>query len=79
MSDQDRISPHNIYAILSRQVMRFGKKNHLGNYKFIQYQILQTNIVRIVSQTARRIVNEILVVKGLTSFTHSKIVKKSTN
>ena len=30
MSDQDRISPHNVYAILSRQVMRFGKKSLRG-------------------------------------------------
>ena len=32
----------------------------------IQYQILRTNIIRIVSQTVRRITNEILDVKGLT-------------
>ena len=30
MSDPDRISPHNIYAILSRQVMTFGKKSFRG-------------------------------------------------
>ena len=32
----------------------------------IQWQILQTNIMRIVWQTVRRITNEILGVKGLT-------------
>ena len=32
----------------------------------IQYQILRTNIIRIVSQIVRRITNEILDVKGLT-------------
>ena len=31
----------------------------------IRYQILQTNIMRIISQTVRRITNEILGVKGL--------------
>ena len=31
----------------------------------IRYQILQTNIMRIISQTVRGITNEILGVKGL--------------
>ena len=31
----------------------------------IRYQILQTNIMRIISQTVRRITNEILGVKGV--------------
>ena len=31
----------------------------------MQYQILQTNIVRIIWQTVRRIINEILGVEGL--------------
>ena len=31
----------------------------------MQYQILQTNIVRIMWQTVRRITNEILGVEGL--------------
>ena len=35
----------------------------------IQFQILQTNILRIVWQTARRITNEILGVRGLSVFT----------
>ena len=61
--DQDRISPHNINTISSRQVMR-KKKYQLGDYFLIQYQILQTNIARIIHQTVGRIANEILGVKG---------------
>ena len=60
MSDQDRISPYNINTI-SRQVMRIKKKYQLEDYKLIQYQILKTNMIRIVSQTVRRITNEIPV------------------
>ena len=62
---QDRISPHNINTISSRQVMR-KKKYQLGDYFLIQYQILQTNIARIIhqDQTVGRIANEILGVKG---------------
>ena len=41
------------------------EKYHLGDYKLIQYQILQTNITRTVCQTVRRITNEILGIKGL--------------
>ena len=37
----------------------------LRDYLLIQYQILQTNIMRIIWQTVRRITNEILGVKGL--------------
>ena len=36
----------------------------LRDYLLIQYQILQTNIMRIIWQTVRRIANEILGVKG---------------
>ena len=39
------------------------EKYQLGGYKLIQYQILQTNITRIIWQTVRRITNEILEVK----------------
>ena len=42
-----------------------NEKYKLGDYKLIQYQILQTNITRTVWQTVRRITNEILGVKGL--------------
>ena len=41
------------------------EKYQLEYYKFIQYQILQTNTTRTVWQTVRRITNEILGVKGL--------------
>ena len=34
----------------------------------IQYQILQTDIMRIVRQTVKRITNEILGVKGLKGY-----------
>ena len=61
---QDRISPYNINTISSRQVMRKKEKYQLGDYFLIQYQILQTNIVRIIYQTVGRIANEILRVKG---------------
>ena len=40
------------------------EKYQLGDYKLIQYQILQTNITRTVWQTVRRITDEILGVKG---------------
>ena len=45
--------------------MRVKKKYQLRDYKLIQYIILQTNITRTVWQTARRISDEILGVKGL--------------
>ena len=41
------------------------EKYQLEDYKFIQYQILQTNITKTVWQTVRRITNEILGVTGL--------------
>ena len=41
------------------------EKYQSGDYKLIQYQILQTNITRTVWQTVRRITDEILRVKGL--------------
>ena len=40
------------------------EKYQLGDYFLIQYQILQTNIARIIYQTVGRIANEILGVKG---------------
>ena len=45
--------------------MRIKKKNQSGDYKLIQFQILQTNITRTVWKTVRRITDEILGVKGL--------------
>ena len=44
MSDQDRISPYNIKQTSDEN----KEKYQLGDYKLIQYQILQTNITRTV-------------------------------
>ena len=63
MSVQDRISPFNINYILGRKLMRM-KKISRRDYKLIQYQILQINILRFVWQTVRRINNLILGIKG---------------
>ena len=52
--------------ILSNQVFRIKERYQLADYKLIQYQILQTYIIRIVWQTVRRITNEILEVRGVT-------------
>ena len=41
------------------------KKTSIGGLLVDPYQILLTNIIRTVSQTVRRITNEILGVKGL--------------
>ena len=60
MIDQDEISPYNINTISSRQGMELEENNN-----FIQYQILQTNIIRVVWQTVRRIAYVILQVKEL--------------
>ena len=51
MSNQERISPHNINKILSRQVMRIKKNIIQGIIWWIQYLILKTNVMRIVEQT----------------------------
>ena len=60
MRDQDKISPYNINTISSRQGMELEE-----NDNFIQYQILQTSIIRIVWQTVRRIAYVILQLKEL--------------
>ena len=44
------------------------EKYQLGDYEWIQNQILQTNSTRTVWQTVRRVANEILGVKGLTRY-----------
>ena len=65
MSDQNTTSPHNINAI-TKQTRDENKETYwLGDYKLIQYQILQTNMTRTVWQTVSRITIEILGVKGL--------------
>ena len=71
-SDQARISPYiiNINTVSSIQVSRIKKKTQLGNFKLIQYQILQTDIISNLWQTVRRIANEILGVKGLNAFVY---------
>ena len=61
MSDQDRISPHDINTISSIWVMRIKKNIDKG----IQYQILKTDIIKTVWQTVGRVSKEILGVKGL--------------
>ena len=45
------------------------EKYQSWDYLLIQYQILPTNIMRIIWQTVWRIINEILGVKGLTVLT----------
>ena len=64
MSDQDRISPYYINTELSRLVRRIKKKTQLGDYKLIQCQILQIQIISVLWQTVGRITKEILGVKG---------------
>ena len=65
MSDQDIIYPY-IIDTTSIQGMRIKKNiNNLEDCWLIQNQILQTQIIRIVWQTVRRITNEILGVQGL--------------
>ena len=65
ISDQDRIYLSNINT-LRRKLMRikiylFNIFNiNYGDSKLIQYQILHTNIMGIVWQIVRRIVNKIL-------------------
>ena len=61
MSDQDIISPYNINAVSSRQVMRIRKKVSIRGLFLIQYQISKSigNIMRIVWQAVRRIPNKI--------------------
>ena len=41
------------------------------DHKLIQYQILQTDIIRILWQTVRRITDKILGVKGLMQILNS--------
>ena len=65
MSDQDGIS---LYIISTNQVDKWWEWNSIfvcENYDLIQYQIPQTNIFNIVRLTVRRIINEVLGVKGL--------------
>ena len=45
MSDHDRISLHDINTESSRQVRGIGKKTQLGDFKLIQYQIIQIEVI----------------------------------
>ena len=56
MIDHDRLSPYN-----NEQKSDHVKKEKfkLGDYKFIQYQILSMNILRILRKIVRRITKEI--------------------
>ena len=63
MSDQDNFSLQYQYNI-KKTSYENKEKYQLGDYKIIQYQILQTNIQRTVWEIVRRITNEILGVKG---------------
>ena len=66
MSDQFRISPYTINTTNTKQTSNENKEKYqLGDFRLIQYKILQTNITGTVWQTVRRITNEILGVKGL--------------
>ena len=49
MSDQDRNSPYYIILYITMQTSDENKEKHqLWDYWLIQYQILQTNITRII-------------------------------
>ena len=61
MSDQDRIYPDNIKQTSDEN----KEKYQLGDYQLIQYQMLRTNITRLICQTVRRITNEIVEAEGL--------------
>ena len=58
MPDQDRISPYNIKGKSDERKVK--NQFFLWDYQLIQYQIIQSNIMRIVWPTVRRITNEIL-------------------
>ena len=69
MSDQDRIYLYNIYKI-KKTSDENQEKYQLGDYKLIQYQILSSDIRRIIQQTVRRITYKILGVRGLSRHVH---------
>ena len=56
MSDKARIL---MISMQHQAVMSIKKNTNWGNYYLSQYQILQTNIMRILQHTARRSTNEI--------------------
>ena len=64
MSDQDNFSLQYQYNIKQTSDEKI-EKYQLGDYILIQHQILQTNMIRTVRQTARRSSSEIMGVRGL--------------
>ena len=58
MTDQDRVCNNNSRA-------KNSDKYKLGDYQLIQFQILQTSIIKIVWQTVKKNTNEILGMKRL--------------
>ena len=67
-NSHERLRKNFLLTILihtSTRVMRTKRKTQLGNYRLIQYQILQIDIISILWQTVRIITNEILRVKRL--------------
>ena len=64
-NDQDLISPYNINTKSSRQLMK--TKQNINQWiisRMIQYQVLRTNVIKILWHTVRIIIYEILGVKG---------------
>ena len=62
---QDLISPYNINTKSSRQLMK--TKQNINQWiisRMIQYQVLRTNAIKILWHTVRKIIYEILGVKG---------------
>ena len=73
MSEQDRIFPNNITQTSDEN----KEKYQLRDYQLIQYKILQTDFIRTVQQTVRRITNKILGVKGLRCYTTVEVLYQS--
>ena len=63
MSDQDRISPHNIHTISSGQVMIIKRDINKGVISRSSNKILRTKIIVTVPQLVKRITDEILEVR----------------
>ena len=60
MSDRDTRHQYNIKQTTDENIGKYQSVD----YQLTQYQFLQTNILRIVQQTVRRITNEIFRVNG---------------
>ena len=55
----------NSTCVNSTEQRKYQRAKVSGYYKFIQYQVLQTNNVKVVWQKVRRFTNEIFGVKAL--------------